>query len=107
MTCGACPPDSMDAVRCQWRCNNLGAATVLADAGFCPGGVSVTRNLVRPSGRTPCETLKHKRDPSGEMVLIKLGTPWSKKIWLGRSEISDEHLCGCSDGVTRHRKVRR
>ena len=23
----------------------------------------------------------------------KLGTPWSEKIWLGKSEISDEPLC--------------
>ena len=36
----------------------------------------------------------------------KLGTPWSEKIRLGKSEISDEHVCGCSDGVTRHRSVR-
>ena len=28
----------------------------------------------------------------------KLGTPWSEKIWLGTSEISDEHLCGCNHG---------
>ena len=30
-----------------------------------------------------------------------MGTPWSEKIWLGKSEISDEHLCGCSDGVAK------
>ena len=29
------------------------------------------------------------------------------KMWLGKSEISDEQVCGCSGGATRHRTVGR
>ena len=31
----------------------------------------------------------------------------SGRVWLGKYEISDERLCGCSGGVTRNRMVRR
>ena len=81
-------------------------------------GWSGARYRIKPSGRAPFETLKS----SGEIVCFavtiwarahggrdradKFGTPWSEKIWLGKSEITDEHLC-CNDGVTRHRTARR
>ena len=85
-------------------------------------GWCVRRFLVKPSGRTRFDTLESKRCSCGIVCFAetiwarehgdrdktdKLGTPWSEKIWLGDSEISDEHLCGCSDGVSRHRTVRR
>ena len=31
--------------------------------------------------------------------LTNLERPWSEKIWLGKSEVSHEHLCGCSDAA--------
>ena len=53
--------------------------------------------------------------PFGETVLARLSGPhrqkldstWYKAIWLGKSEQSDEHLCGTPKGVLTARTIRR
>ena len=47
----------------------------------------------------------HSRHSRTRDTRAKLCVGWSEKIWLRKSEISDKHVCGCSDGRTRHSTV--
>lgn len=82
----------------------------------------VTRFSVRKSGRTAFEILKQRkfggevvccgevvwaRKPGERDHTAKLDPMWLEKVWIGKAEASDEHLCADGSGVSRHRTIRR
>ena len=92
-------------------------------------GWLMTRFLVKATDMTAyaavCgEEYRKEIAPFGETIMIKIPVPdhkgirpgvrahrgettWVRAIWLGRSEITDEHLAGTATGLIRSRAIRR
>ncbi len=89
----------------------------------------MTRFLVKATGLTACaavygEEYRKEIVPFGEAIMIRTPVPdhrgirpgvrahkgdttWARTTWLGRSEITDEHLAGTAEGLVRSRTIRR
>ncbi len=89
----------------------------------------MTRFLVKATGLTAYAAVygeEYRREivPFGETSMVKIPVPdhrgirpgvrahkgdttWVRAIWLGRSEITDEHLAGTAEGLVRSRTIRR
>ena len=89
----------------------------------------MTRFLVRATVATAYAAVygeEYRREivPFGEASMIKIPVPdhrgirpgvrahrgdtaWTRAIWLGRSEVTDEHLAGTANGLIRSRTIRR
>ena len=80
------------------------------------------RYHVRADGRTPSEVLRNNsyrgglacfgeivwaRVPGSRLLRGKYEVNWLEMVWLGKTENTEEHLCGDEHGVRKFRTVRR
>ena len=80
------------------------------------------RYLARTDGRTPCEVLRNAsyrgglacfgeivwaRVPGSRLLRGKDEVNWLELVWLGKTENTEEHLCGDEHGVRKFRTIRR
>ena len=81
-----------------------------------------SRYHTRADGRTPYEVLRNNsyrggiasfaevvwaRVPGSRLTRGKFEVNWLELVWLGKTESSDEHLCGDEHGVRKFRTIRR
>ena len=80
------------------------------------------RYHVRADGRTPHEVLRNNsyrgglacfgeivwaRVPGSRLLRGKYEVNWLELVWLGKTENTEEHLCGDEHGVRKFRTIRR
>ena len=81
-----------------------------------------TRFHVRTDGKTPYEVLHElsnrgglacfgetvwARVPGSRLIRGKFEVNWLELVWVGKTDSSDEHLCGDEHGVRKFRAIRR
>ena len=68
------------------------------------------RYHVRADGRTPYEVLRnnsYRGGPGSRLLRGKHDVNWLELVWLGKTENTEEHLCGDEHGVRKFRTIRR